>query len=695
MPLACRGVVINFNISANFNNSQLNAQCGLQFEYPDAETIDASITGIHSLKTNEDDPFVDCSDPALIDTPTVKWSSDVPGEEITARVNLNFEAEGDCFSVARSGDNTTVTYEHEGICGVESDSTYITATLDGSTVRLNSTDLHRIRADGQPYLVGDVTITVSAGLVLTQTGQNIDIAPNPATTSNDTSCVSCSGTGENATLNVKKLCSETQCEVNPDPPESNPPPFWVPCVVCGSGGDGGGGGDDGGGSPPPVVPIVPLFPPFFVPIVPPIIGVPGSGSGGGGGGGGGGPGLPALPIPIVTNCTEDVDNSGGMRLPNANFSVHVPCCHEGTHRWTVLETGSIPNYQYICKRIGEDSYAWVANAEATGASFNVSTYNLETTQIFTNNSSILGDSTSQFVWHGPVYLGDVLLQDVIINGTLEFCPATPTPFKTDSIEACDGGPPTFNNGFIVTSTPPSDPLFPPVCTYTCDGPSTAASAATIDAFSLTTPPLSVNGGGDFCLDATPGNQYLYGNELESCDGTTPIRVAPNIYLHDYSPTTDTEFFYRLGGESFTITGTAVDNLGVSCGATSAAASTIMARVGNVVIAWYSSFTIDTTAGTNCLSIRFNYDGVTPVPEVLRPHYQLGTQWMMLTRPEPISIAGTATFPPTVGSSGTWVLWWSKTDSKSYMVKEDGSSFDGALFTFPQFMFSYTAPRAEA
>lgn len=567
-PTSCedRPVVNNntFNLDITFNASHLDVGCGLNKTFdPDTNNILLGSTGLKSIRTNSAPKIQDCRDARLVDTTTAGWSSS--GSDMSVDVLLDFLAVGSCYSVSRSGKN--VTYTYNGPCTVNSNSAFLTASIVSQVLQLNYNGLNRVRAntDGS-WLVGDVTFRVSPGLTITTEGNDILIAPNSTTSSNDTSCISC---GPNGTLTVEKLCSrQAQCTVEADPPSSDPGgPVPQICWRCGS--NGGGGDDGGGGGAPPIIPPIPPLPPFFIILIPPIVGVPGSGTPGSG--------LPAVAVPIITNCSDDTVNSDGMKIPRMNFSESVPCCQNTSYGWTILETGSIPNYQFICKRIGDATYAWVPNAEATGAAFNVSTYNIGTTQVFTNSSTTVYDSTSQFITYGPSYQDKAYFNTVFINGTLSI-PTThgmpPTPAgepalnytyiwfdldrglflfyrggdfdgffyneviiggigneidvqcdPTETGNQCTVGladQPTFKNGFIVTETPPQNPTFPPQCIWTCSGPSTSTSEMFLAANSITLPTLTVNGGGDFCGDATPGNQYLFANELLPCDLTSPI-----------------------------------------------------------------------------------------------------------------------------------------------------------------------------
>lgn len=426
MPLACRGVVINFNITANFNGSQLQEGQCIDLDSPDAETIVVSGTGVHSIRTNDDAPMQGCVDTRFKDTETVEWTT-TGGENVTADVLLSFVASGRCFSVARTG--ALVNYTSLALCTSESGSPYILVSVDADgKLSIDYVGIERIRvtADGT-YLVGDVSINNSpdSAIYWTRSGQNFVPHLNYSIVDNVTQCASCQGTGENATLVVRKLCyEETQCEVRSDPPTSDPPSDGGVCFSCCmsltcSDGDDGGGGDDGGdgagGYPPPLPPVPPFFP-FFPPLIP-------GAAGGGGGGGGGGPpiddSLPTLPLPVVTNCSGSEDHSGGMYLPYANFTEFIPCCMNSTWRWQLLEIGSTPNYHYICGKTNPDTFAWMPQALADSAAYNITTYIQQTTQQFTNMSTIIGDNTSQLIWNGPAYFGGpTYITDLTINGTL-------------------------------------------------------------------------------------------------------------------------------------------------------------------------------------------------------------------------------------------------------------------------------------
>jgi hypothetical protein len=192
---------------------------------------------------------------------------------------------------------------------------------------------------------------------------------------------------------------------------------------CGSGDGGGDGG--GGAAGVPIVPLVPPLIPFFPPILPPIVGAPGSGSGT--------PGVAAVPIPLITNCSNS-NTTGGTYISIANFTEHIPCCAANTVSLDVLEVGSIPNYHYICEYTGNGStYAWVPQAATSAATFNVTTYNQQTTMSFTNSSTLVLDSTSQFYTYGPAYFGG----ETFINNTLWMCNSS-SSLRTSKLESCAG-----------------------------------------------------------------------------------------------------------------------------------------------------------------------------------------------------------------------------------------------------------------
>lgn len=581
-PTGCSGVLnnITFNITVQFANGTL-IKAGICTNIT-TDMIDGSFQinnlGVCSVTPNAED-FPDTCSWGTIDSGELDMhfsgvcaagvNSGTPVGGVLnfrntssisfSRVGQNFEAEslltfaaGGCLSLSNSGSNYTFT--NPGVCSARvnfgssvsgdlnfrntatiafardsqnfeasslltfSAGTCLSVTTDGVNHNYTSTGVCSVRSLTQSIIVvntpgGETTLDLNM----------TDIDPG-----NITDCdVRCEGTGENKTLYVKKLCSEeTQCEVRSDPPTSDPPTDGGVCFTCCmtltcSDGDDGGGGDDGGdgagGYPPPLPPVPPFFP-FFPPLIP-------GAAGGGGGGGGGGPpiddSLPTLPLPVVTNCSGSEDHSGGMYLPHANFSEFIPCCMNATWGWEIQEIGSTPNYHYICGKTNPDTFAWMPQALADSASYNVTIYNQQTTQQFTNQSTIIGDNSSQLIWNGPAYFGG----PVYINGTaFDVCLPNDAPLRTNRIAACDGGAPTFENGFIITEDPPTNPTFPPACEFTCSGPSTSTSTFTLEAFAAVVPPLTVNGGVDACGDATPGNQYIFANEIQSCDGTSPIQV---------------------------------------------------------------------------------------------------------------------------------------------------------------------------
>jgi hypothetical protein len=508
-PIACRGIEINFNITANFNNTQLEAGCGIDLDYPDADTITASNTGVKSVRTNSDSKLEDCADIRLKDTTTIGWTT--TGTNVTADSLLSFVAGGRCFAVSQTG--AQVNYTSIAICSSTSNSSYIIVNVNSDgTLFIDYVGVERIRAlsDGT-YLVGDVTFRDSpdGAIWWSRSGQHLIPHLNFSIVDNVTQCASC----ENGTLRVERICSsEPQCEVRADPPVSTPPPASPPqiCWRCGDGDGGGGGGDGSGGAP--IVPVVPPLIPFFPPILPPIIGVPGTGSGD--------PGVAAVPVPIITSCTDDTETTGGLYHPQANFTDTVPCCHNATVGLDVLEVGSVPNYVYVCEHTGNGStYAWVPQAAASGATYNVTTYNQQTTMTFTNSSTLALDDTSQFYTYGPVYLGGsaTYVANLIVNGTLEAC--SPVTAKMDEIESCSAGPPNFPQGLtaddVISGT---DAEFNNVGATTITDQSGAGGPDFPNG--LTTKDLSV------C--PSPASSAVRMRSFDHCDSATPVTAESGV-----------------------------------------------------------------------------------------------------------------------------------------------------------------------
>lgn len=508
VPVACRGIEINFNITANFNGTQLEEGCGIDLNAPDADTLEVINTGVKSLRTNSDSKLQDCADIRLKDTTTIGWTT--TGSNITADSLYSFVAGGRCFSVAQTG--AQVNYTSIAICSSSSNSSYIIVNVNSDgTLFIDYVGVERIRAlsDGT-YLVGDVTFRDSpdGAIFWTRSGQHLIPHLNFSIVDNVTQCASC----ENGTLRVEKLCSqEAQCTLQADPPVSSPGPDGPPgfCMRCGSGdGDGDGGG---GAAGVPIVPPLPPLIPFFPPILPPIVGAPGSGSGT--------PGVAAVPIPLITNCSNS-NTTGGTYISKANFTEHIPCCAENTVSLDVLEIGSIPNYHYICEYTGNGStYAWVPQAASSAATFNVTTYNQQTTMTFTNSSTIAMDSTSQFYTYGPAYFGGAAtyVANLIVNGTMEVC--TPVTAKIDAIESCSSGPPNFPQGLT------SDDLIS----------GTDAQFDTVGVTSITN--QAGVGGPDFPNGLTtkdlsvcpsPASNPVEMRSFEHCDGVTPVSAMSGV-----------------------------------------------------------------------------------------------------------------------------------------------------------------------
>lgn len=245
---------------------------------------------------------------------------------------------------------------------------------------------------------------------------------------NLTECVSCSnGTltvRENVTLEVTRLCAETQCEVRVDPPQTTPSPGpqYVPrlCFTCGNsdgGGGGGGGDDDGDGTPPlPLVPpIVPIG--FFPPIVPIFPPTGGTGGGSGGGSGGGPPGKLPILTPLPIGVTLEPTTIGGLQIPPTNFTDTVVFCGASTHGLAILENGTLPETLYICQRVFNGTYAWMPYCTCSSTQSNTTIIYYTTTVYLNSSTTLYVDPTSQIVSYGNTFLETL----VVGSGGADVC----------------------------------------------------------------------------------------------------------------------------------------------------------------------------------------------------------------------------------------------------------------------------------
>lgn len=354
---------------------------------------------------------------------------------------------------------------------------------------------------------------------------------------NLTECVTCeNGTlkvKENVTLEVTRLCAETQCEVRVDPPQTTPSPGpqYVPrlCFTCGNsdgGDDGGGGGDDDGDGTPPL----PLFPPlvpigFFPPIVPIFPPTGGAGGGSGGGSGGRPPGKLPILTPLPIGVTLEPTTTGGLQIPPTNFTDTVVFCGASTHGLAILENGTLPETLYICQRVFNGTYAWMPYCTCSSAQSNVSIMYFTTTLYLNSSTTLYLDSSSQLINYGNTFLQTV----TIGSGGLQSCSGG--TIESNKFSACGGGAPTFINGLIFTTTPPTDPLFPPICEWTCDGPSTSTAEATLTgARAVNVPSVQSSGFGDFCGSGVAAERYVSANYIIPCGGGTLTLNGSNVLV---------------------------------------------------------------------------------------------------------------------------------------------------------------------
>jgi hypothetical protein len=120
-------------------------------------------------------------------------------------------------------------------------------------------------------------------------------------------------------------------------------------------------------------------------------------------------------------------------------------------------------------------------------------------------------------------LGTTVTNNVIVGGTLTV---------PGALSVTNGSIPHMLNGFTFTTTPPVNPLSPPVCEWTCDGPDEFTAIATLSgARGVQLPAIDVDGSGTFCSSSFPSQKTITTQTILSCDGSQLSLNATNIALN--------------------------------------------------------------------------------------------------------------------------------------------------------------------
>lgn len=480
-PVACKGVDININITAEFNDSQLQVGDCLDVSYPDSKTIrldnpgmcgpedtdtvtweevsqgiwkatctgtrtnGTSCAGLCGIRSTSSyiTTSVDANRTAVVgfegvgslpDTPTIDWTQTSTGV-----------FEGQVRAVTANGLTCA------GLCNAQSSSSYVTATVSGRNLTLGFTGVGNLQ-NSDTIVWTQVSPRVYSGSVSLPASQNLS------------QCASC---GENNTLNVEKLCATQQCEVRADPPVSDPVPGLIilPCFGCGpndgdgSDSDGGSNSDGSSNSGPPFVPFVPLPLPFFPPIVPFVPIAPGGSPGGGENGQSpnppGGP-QPAF-VPVTTTLppgvTLEPNTTGGIYLPVVNFTNAIIYCGQSTKGLEVYDNSTLPWTKYACIRTANGTYAWVPYCACSTASSNSTLFYYATTVSFLDGSTLYISNSSQLLVYGATYLGgDTYVAGNLSTWTgssLDTCNATSV--RIAEIQGCGGMAVALPDGMTVSS----------------------------------------------------------------------------------------------------------------------------------------------------------------------------------------------------------------------------------------------------
>jgi len=447
-------------------------------------------TGVCGVSANGDIARTGALD--LQDSATVHFSN--TGNTFTAHSALVFGAQR-CLEVAQTG--ASVNYTNTGICTAASTNAVLSANLDLLTghLELGYTGVESIRVTSSgTFRGGEITLLNAPDGKLTWS----ETSPGqfqPLIGGGTSACLSCNDTSRqsslpaNYTLTVNKVCAKEQCEVRSDSPVTEPGTrFWfIPCIFCFGGDDdddGGGGGDDDDGSSDGGGVIPPPFIPFgaFPPVIVVVAAVPG-GTGGGSGGSGGTsppPGSPPPPAPLPIVITVPLGDPepltvGGTFLPATNFSMAPVYCGNSTHRAIVVDNSTLPELMYICMRTLNGTYAWVPHCPCSAAEGNTTIWYYGTSVLYQQGATLYVSNTSQVIVAGNTFLanttvsGTLSATDVLINGTLEYCPAnTSSRMRVSSIEPCSGTDTVTLHAGTLVMTIPDDPT-PPECYMECFG----------------------------------------------------------------------------------------------------------------------------------------------------------------------------------------------------------------------------------
>jgi hypothetical protein len=177
-PTGCAGTTNNYDLTLNFNNTNINPQCGLEADFqPSNNSVNLRSTGVKSLRTNDDDNLEDCADIQFADSETIAWQSDVDDLQITASTRLRFFKNGTCNAVYTSGRDTT--YESSAICDCSSDNPNLSCTIDGDTIELSYDELEFVAGGSCLAVVQDdrvVTYSTEAICIAASDNPNLQLS---------------------------------------------------------------------------------------------------------------------------------------------------------------------------------------------------------------------------------------------------------------------------------------------------------------------------------------------------------------------------------------------------------------------------------------------------------------------------------------------------------------------------------------
>jgi hypothetical protein len=137
-------------------------------------------------------------------------------------------------------------------------------------------------------------------------------------------------------------------------------------------------------------------------------------------------------------------------MPYANFSNAVPFCGNITKGWTVIDNSSLPDTWYLCKRALNGTYAWFPYCPCSSALLNGTIYFYQTSILMGMNATLYGDVSTQWINLGVTYLATLAVQDLIVNGTLDFCPSnTSQPMRVNLLISCNNDAVHIGAGLII------------------------------------------------------------------------------------------------------------------------------------------------------------------------------------------------------------------------------------------------------